>query len=364
MLKQWVAWTFFGAIVGMFTVGWAQMPHVPISLGKARVLSEQGLVLRERPGFSGRKLLTMPFGAEVLVVDTVRGSLDSLPTAFVFDAWTDSLQGMYEEKRVGYWVKAKYNGQVGYAFDIFLMQRAELELGTDSVSLAIAKTLKALGINQNLRILAPGSTCLDNIHWEPGWTWWGMYENGGRVSIRPVELQRNMQRMLADEHVDRAGQRQVTIYRRMSATVKQAERLMLIVGSKGNLPLRPEFRIRFPLPFDGALNYWHWNEDGGRLAATGLRVACQEEGPYRTVHCESWMEVNSAHGPIRYDVPVGFPRGELSPNVVADMDGDGALDVLASYGEEWRATVLFLSSRAKPGQICYPAAVYWSGYCC
>jgi hypothetical protein len=47
-----------------------------------------------------------------------------------------------------------------------------------------------------------------------------------------------------------------------------------------------------------------------------------------------------------------------------DLDGDGRDDYLLRFGDKASQPILYLSTKARPGELVRPVAVFRSGYCC
>jgi hypothetical protein len=342
LFKALLLASFFTGAIGVLK-GAEGFPHVPIARGSAKVISIEGLSLREKPEMQARRLTVMPFGAAVKVMDTLLAVEDSLPPLFVWEGYHGE-EELNPVPRVGFWVKVSYQGQVGYAFDIYLLSQDEI-YETESRSI-----LKEHGFNQDFVLLVPGETCLNNMADNAKYTWFGIYQFGSQCQVRPVRLRQHMRRYATG----------AAIYRRLVSLADENKELLYIVGARGSF----ETQIALVRAFHSDATIEAYSHTASRWKQSrdlGIEYSC-----------DSAMQ-GDCQGPTVYrqgrqtqvlDAPDPYPDYYPTLELAADFDGDGKLDFIIYYGETSSCTILYLSRYARKGELLRPVAIFLSGYCC
>jgi hypothetical protein len=90
---------------------------------KTYVWSVKGLALREQPGISAKRIINIPYGKSVTIINT-----NEPPVPM-----SSKIEGYLSYKLEGKWIKVLYNGQEGYVFDGYLstMPPYVIDIDTD-----------------------------------------------------------------------------------------------------------------------------------------------------------------------------------------------------------------------------------------
>lgn len=315
----------------------------PISTGKAQVISTDGLVLRSGPGKDQKRLEVLPFGAKVEVLESAQPKMDSLPAIFG-NNFSSSTEEPNWIRRVGYWVKVRWNGKIGYALDIFL---AEEDFVAQQ---GIRQQSLPADINNSFLLFQVGTSCTSNIPPAAKYHWSGVYLRSNVVQIKPVTLRQHVTRMdavvegqlfLHTFSDDNVGLKYLIGSLETFGASRQSN---LIYGRELDLEQSPEQLATF-------------------LAGHGIFfIELRDELGAKNGQVIKIKDGNGLEQVLDWGALHLYPEPWL--NLVADLDGDGKQDYIVTYGEASSRTVLFLSSKPHLGKIVCPWAVWFSTYCC
>lgn len=215
-----------------------------------------------------------------------------------------------------------------------------------------------------IRILEPGMYHGDEIDAEDGETWMGLFQTGAGTELRGVILH---VKTVRDEIVDGDGEftgKEVSVSgepqpylliqglgNTTEGTIKSAYRgdAFLRLGDTISITLDPaDLSVEA-----GPAEIWH-------LGAVGAAVEGEHDiliGPYTLILARNfWSEEKESQEIVRRDQISldGAPRLLWA----GDIDRDNKIDLLFDLTDHYnvRALTLFLSSRAKPGELVGKAA--------
>ena len=288
------------------------------------VIAVNGLKLRTKPSLRGKVIGKIPYGQQVEILQPRHYGHDTLASDYRIHY---SPEQSYEPVLSGYWVKVAHDGQEGYVFSAYLYYHYATEED----------------YNRKTALLLEGGNCRDNLHYRPDWHWYGLYEEDGVHRLQKVQLD-----LFAEES---------ELGPFLTVTTNQPRPSLFIVGSPRPLAERRLFFSEYM--GHGASIYMGGELEEDFLKAAALEIVDSEgENMPQLIALGSQGERQVLNPEERY---FGYPSSLLW---YGDLDGDGEMDYLIHYGEESSQTVLYLSSKAKAGQLVAPVGVYFSGYCC
>jgi uncharacterized protein YgiM (DUF1202 family) len=136
------------------------------------VISTNGLNLRTEPNLGAEKLIAVPYGEQVEIVDTVFYGKETIGTHTFFYGGNEAITNV---PITGYWVKVKYNGLEGYMFNSFLgASNTFYEKPNESSNYTI--------------VLPEMQECSNVVDYNPDWHWYGLYNEDGKPSLKKVTL--------------------------------------------------------------------------------------------------------------------------------------------------------------------------------
>lgn len=291
-----------------------------------KVIANGGLRLREKPGTSSKILTTIPFGEKVRYLSAAAFGTDSI--VFTDDSGKT-------QKIPGCWVNVSYKNWKGYVLNVYLYYSP-----TNSMVLKD-------GENEDFLLLLPGAGCVpENIHNPVEWKWYGYFEDTvkGTISVKPVSI-----RYLSWN----------TGYYDLEIAAEPSKNLKFIIGSKNEMPVSTK------LTSMKILNLWTWdisersNPDLEKLPGLSLQLVPELDTtkmpPVRL------LLIKDGKQQLLFRPEFGYPRCVF---YCGDIDNDGKNDYIINYDEKSGYTVLYLSSKARPGELVRPVAVFFTTYCC
>ncbi len=310
-----------------FTTLFAQYnPNDNYDIDQNTVVAVNGLKLRSKPSLRGKVIDKIPFGQSLEIISSNHYGHDTLASDYRI-YYAESQGEYYEPLLSGYWVKARYDGQEGYVFSAFLYHHFNADRD----------------YNQKIALLTEGGNCYDNLHYRPDWHWYGLYDIDGVHQLRKVKL---------DLFVE-----ETELGPFLTIATQQNRASLFIVGSPR--PLQ-EGRLFFSEYTGHGTSIYRGGEvDEKALQDAALEVMAGEGEDYPLLVALGRDGQKQVLNPE--ESYFGYPSALLW---YGDLDGDGELDYLINYGEESSETILYLSSKAKPGQLVAPVGAYFSGYCC
>ena len=296
-----------------------QNPDV-ISMLTHVVIAKSGLFLRESPDRKGKVLTKIPYFSNIEILSTKSFRAEKV---------------LIESKRVpshmdiefeANWVKVKYNKLEGYVHNSYIMRKYNRK----------KKVLK-----YDYDFAFPGFSCDFNFHPNPNLKWYGIYKRKDDFERVPITLE-------------------YQIWNRNNMTpiltlVEPSDSLVFCFASGNNLTRGSVVgTMKYAnLEFDMDNYDLSLKELGISYKAIegkdGNNYILQKDGLHQLLNEE---QIESEYNSI------------TAFDWVGDLDEDGILDYVITYGTKGGRTILYLSSEAKGNEIVAPVAIYLRSYCC
>ncbi len=287
------------------------------------VIAKSGLFLRKSPGRKGEVVTKLPYFSELEVLSTK----SFLSEEVLIEGRRNRSNNDVNFR--GDWVKVKYENLEGYVHNAYIIsKRSEYD-----------RQKKIL--YQEIDFALPGSSCSFNFHPNPNLQWYGIYSRGSGYERVPITL----------EYQIWPGNNMTPI--------------LTLVDSSDNLVFC--FATDYTLgrgPVEGSQEYNGLDFDienyDAKLNELGITYKSieGEEGNHYTIH------KNGIHQLLNTDQIESEYNYITTIDWVGDIDDDGIVDYVITYGIKGGRTVLYLSSEATAEQIVAPVAVYLRDYCC
>lgn len=288
------------------------------------VIAVSGLKLRTKPYSSGKIINKVPFGDQVEIISDAKIFPDTLQSDYKY-FYGDSA---YQPTLSGHWVKVRYDGEEGYVFSAYLYYNWNYDNT----------------FNKQSALLFEGSNCYENLHYRPDWHWYGVYKKGGSTILKKVRLSFFTE--------------QTELGPFLSIVTDVDEPSLFIFGTpyqyKSDRLLFSEYLgNEQPIHLGDSLNT-------ELLERASLKIEREEQYPN-----SQEIYVVGRKGTKQRISGTQSEFGQMT-NLLwyGDLDGDGKMDYIIDFGEKEAHTVLFLSGKAKQGELVKPVGVYYSGYCC
>lgn len=299
---------FFGNIIS------AQFNFTTVDTSHNVVISTNGLNMRSQPDLRSKKLIAVPFGEKVEIIDTVYYGRDTLGEHAFYYGGSDEISNI---PIVGYWVKVSYGGKKGYMFNSFLGPGWTLKDYPRETS-------------DHTIVLPEMQECNNVVDYNPLWHWYGLYNEKGKPSLKKVDLS------FFITYFDNVAW--------LFTSTDDNKNLKLVIGSKMPMNVGALQGAMYTYSEDNN-SFFNWSEAGrfindGLLKENNIRMRESfEEG--------TWMETELVLNRLGKEQILNgneeFPAGILCR---ADLDGDRKDDYLLYFGEFYSELKLFLSSTA------------------
>lgn len=328
---------------------YAQSECHPIGPGKARVIAIGGLNLRSAPRQASLRIGSAPYGAYLEVMeskeskDCNEGVLQ--PVTMSFSAFSDEIQDDRTYARNGCWVRVRYNNQVGYMLDSYLLN-LESESPTDI-------DVDSLGLSAKYYLGFPGSNCVVNTPSDDNLNWYGIFQSRPTesASVESIKLSQFFHRGENDNHVTIAS---------------PSRELFFIIGSKKKLPANRPIDY-----FDrGATEFYAGDDFDGLRNNTvlekqyGLKLVLPDAEQFEDAWTAKPLTL-TRNGKTQLLNPENLGlQGPISLIWAGDLDVDGKSDFVIQYGEKPGVMLLYLSSEAGKDELVRAVAAYMVTYCC
>ncbi len=338
-----------------------------------RVISTDGLKLREKPTTNSKVLAVAAFGDKVVLLSDPEDPtlvIDTMGVAFDFPTTVDSI-GNWQETRqvlhVGKWLQVKFTEKTGYMFSGFLEYFPDPDVDYRYSNDAPKEML--------LRYEG-GDACSDNQPvFEKNWLWYGVYKRKNGFEIKRVELRylKMFYGLSGQADYLSNGEDEEVVTRVKNTT----ERSFFLVGTKK--PLKEKL-----LTYAGFDDNYH--------EATRIPFYLENGAPDNAFLEKINLETTKSPGIFNFDwfvkdnhggkIPLKFAikhqwYGE-APSLAeyhveslvwyGDLDGDSKLDYIFNFfsdtHDDSMPQILYLSSLAKPGEVLKAAAVFFYYDCC
>jgi len=233
----------------------------------------------------------------------------------------------------GKWIKVSYKGAEGWAFDAYLTK------------LSKKKSRDYPNLNESFGFSFVGSDCSSNIHDNQNIQWKGVFENKGKYYMKNIEVTYFQTPGLYDYDI--------------CTTAQDNEGLLFIVGADSDVFA------------EGEITGTYYDTGKGKIQGQASTTPYDEEiltnfdflkiKRLDTDRTKLILAVGQLTQEFETDA---ISKGPESLIWKGDLDKDGKEDYIIAYGFKSSATILYLSSQAKEGEIVKPVAVYETGFCC
>ncbi len=360
--------------LALFLFAFACIARISAQQPAYRVISTNGLTLRDSPSKNGKSLAVAPLGAKVTVLSSPENEweghlyehncryfgaskIDTIGTAMDVEV-TDF---NYVKKRVvvphvGFWWHVQYLGKEGYMFSGFL---SLLEDDPDYFE-----------PGKGYRLRMPGPFA--NPVAEPGWRWYGLFRSGDgvygfrRVNTRYLSVDF---RLLSDSLGRAAGFVEERYTERVDVIETVPADPLVLIGSRREMKEMPKVTGNHASFFRNGNDCILAMKPGPHQAETIRESALQYEEHGSTLE---WYFTgrNGLRQPVQLSVPAHRESGREIPAQIykptalewyGDLDGDNRLDYIVAMAsaDTGYATVLFLSSEAGPGEVVKAVAAFY-----
>ena len=328
------------------------------------VVATSGLKLRATPDQTGKTLALAPFGAKVTVYNVLKredehnfyappARRDTIGELMRYSFWNGESIESRIEVHTGYWWTVRYKGQKGYMFSGFLAGKEELSkmLYTD--------------LNEDWRLQIPGGAACNSFQpdFKKQWNWYGLFrETDGRFAVRAVQLNYKVA-----DYTDEDGEYDLLQRELIVQATDVPEQPVFMFGKKGAWAEQQHISGVEAYAMEGQVSRFIDPDTGmNTKLLQSLGVLADKAGD--AYGGEYAMSLVDAQG-MRQPLILHYADGEYqrAPDELlwsGDLDGDGRRDYLFDVNGEVGATMLYLSTQAKPGEVAGLVALMWHWYCC
>jgi hypothetical protein len=300
--------------------------------GFTLVIAQSGLNIRSAPTLAGKVIAKAPYLSQVEYLSDESFNRDTIGILKSFFRSSDP-QGNLVETDVplaGDWVKVKYNGRVGYTFNVYLSSPQNLVKSPDYF------------------VLSPGENCGDEFFDLTKYYCYGIYGSGEETEVREIK---------ASYIVQETG----TGYLAPLITTEDNQELRLVIGSKRELPTADsDFIVNLSRPA--------WSQKLAPIPVRDCGVLevkeFKREIPNSSKHIRNFTGYFE-RGPRKQPLFKDFTINYLSILGCGDLDGDDKVDYLIMVTlDEYPRKLLYLSSIAGDGEVLGLASEEFFGPCC
>ncbi len=290
-----------------------------------RVNAINGLNLREEPNKKGKILAKMPYFSKVENISDLTFGLDTAETIQLNDNKAVII--------TGYWLHVNFNGYKGYALSSYLSRPPKrTSIDTDEYALLI-----------------PNWGCIDQAVDIRKYHWLGVYKCAEGFNLKPVELQCiNSDSYHINNHFT------------SSLILTDAKiQPLYIIGSIDTLT--PGIKKGNFVDNQRGLDI-SWDRDtliklSNNLVFSHYYSKNKNSQSYLTTTNGKYHQIlNSTSNFTNYVHTDRYWEG--------DLDGDGVMDYILTFGDKGGSTVLFLSSQANENELVKAVARFYWTYCC
>ena len=298
--------------------------NIQVDTNAVYVIASGGLNLRSEPSVTSKKISNIPFGSTIKYISDKSFNNDSILVCHSDNREKENINGN--------WVKVEYKKTKGYVLDIYLnwkpnkQDRFNEDYGNDFI------------------LLYPGCGCdAANLHNPNGWKWFGYFRDGeGQYKVEEVKISYYRTRIYTCDLIISASKN---------------DSLSFIIGSKnGSLSNKKAVK--------GKNIRLHSFEKDNPINKSEIENASIELIENKDVKVWKPSELYLVNGKKRqllnnseYDYPVEI-------KFVGDLDGDSKDDYIIHYGDKGSIIMLYLTTKAKSGNLIEKVAVFFASYCC
>lgn len=298
--------------------------NIQVDTNATFVIANGGLNLRSEPSINSRKITNIPFGSTIKYISDKSFNIDSIFIPHIDNADKELVKGN--------WVKVEYKKMKGYVFDIYLNLEPKKEDRFDEE------------YDNDFILLYPGCGCnAENLHNPKGWKWFGYFKNGeGKYKIEEINISYYRTNVYTCDLIISASKN---------------DSLSFIIGSK-NGRLSKEEVVR-----GKNIRLYSYNKESP-VKKSDLDNASVELIENKDSKIWKPRELYLINGKNRqllnkpeFDYPVEI-------KFVGDLDGDLKDDFIIHYGDKGGIIILYLTTKAKPGNLIEKISMFFASWCC
>jgi len=296
------------------------------------VIAQSGLNIRAQPSLGAEVLIKAPYLSELVYLSRESFGRDTIGELKSFIRHHNP-QGVLVETDVplaGDWVKVKYQGKTGYTFNAYLGPNQDRPKSSDYF------------------VISPGENCGDAFFDLTKYHCYGIYESGDQTEIREVK---------ASYVVQETG----IGFLAPLLTTEENHGLKLVIGSKRVLPT---YSSDFTLNNYTAV--WPRSSEDKPVDACGMFSVEKVIDTLSNGFDKALKNLGSfTLGTRKQLVLEEYFTSNISVIGCGDLDGDDQVDyIIRCTVDEPSRKMLYLSSKAKEGEILGLACEEFFGYCC
>ena len=298
--------------------------NIKVDTNTVYVIANGGLNMRSEPSKNSKKITNIPFGSTIKYVSHKSFNVDS-----IYVSHTDEPE---KQLVLGNWVKIEYKKIKGYVLDIYLNYKPNSKGRFDE------------HFDNEFILLYPGCGCdSENLHNPKDWSWFGYFENGEEeYNIEKIDISYYRTRLYTCDLIISASKN---------------DNLSFIIGSKkGRLSKEEIVRGKRIILY----NYGQ----GNPIKKSDLENASVEL--IENIDAKIWKpsELYLIDGKKRQLLNKPEYDNPLEIKFVGDLDGDLKYDYIIQYGDKGSIILLYLTSKAKTGNLIEKVALFFASYCC
>jgi hypothetical protein len=298
--------------------------NIQVDTNATIVIANGGLNLRSEPSKKSQKITNIPFGSTIKYISDTSFNIDSI---FIRHSHIRD-----SELIKGNWVKVEYNKMKGYVLDIYLYHKPYYKDRFNNK------------YDNDFILLYPGCGCdPENVHNPNGWKWFGYFEEGeGKYRVEEISISYYSTKVI---HCD------------LIISASKNENLSFIIGSKNGRLSKEKVVLGKSIRLSS-------NDTNNPVKKSDLDNASVEL--IENKDAETWKpsELYLIRGKKRQllNKPEYFIPYEI--RFKGDLDGDLKDDYIIHYGDTAGIVILYLTTKAKPGNLIEQVAMLFSSYCC
>lgn len=298
--------------------------NVQVDTNATYVIANGGLNLRSKPSVNAKKIANIPFGSTIKYISGKSFKNDSILVRH-----TDNKE---KELIIGNWVRVEYKKMKGYVLDIYLNYKPDLIERFDE------------RFDNDFILLYPGCGCnTENIHNPRDWRWFGYFKDGeGKYNVKEVDISYYRTRIYTCDLIISASKN---------------DSLSFIIGSKIE-NLSKEKVVR------GKKARLYSYEKSNPVKKSDLDNASVELIENKDVKIWKPSELYLINGDKRQLLNKPEYNDPVEIEFMGDLDGDLKDDYIIRFGDKTGIVILYLTSKAKSGNLIEKVAIFFASYCC
>jgi len=298
--------------------------NIQVDTNAIFVIANGGLNLRSEPSINSRKITNIPFGATIKYISDKSFNIDSIFIPHIDNADKELVKGN--------WVKVEYQKMKGYVFDVYLNYKPNYKDRFNEK------------YENDFILLYPGCGCdAENLHNPNDWKWFGYFKEGeGKYKVEEISMSYYRTRIYTCDLIISASKN---------------DSLSFIIGSKnGRLSKKEVVRGK-----NTRLYSYNKESPVKKSDLDNASVELIEKKDAKTWKPSELYLINGKKRQL-LNKPEYFNPYEII--FKGDLDGDLKDDYIIHYGDNTGIVILYLTTKAKPGNLIERVAMFFRSYCC